>query len=159
AYPPGDKNKPVLLLVHGNSDQPSGWERYPINGGSPQLAEMATAAGMTVLAVDFRFDLGGESTAADQNPGQNFDHGWAVPIAEHFFDTVMKAYPDQEISIVGFSLGPTVIRDALRRMHRAKKKPFERIRDIVLGAGSNHGVSSYRRLCGGGNTTMAGKVA
>lgn len=159
--PAGDPSKPVLILVHGNSDQPSGWERYPLANGAPQLAESASSAGFTVIAADFRFDLGGEPTTGPddkKNAGQNIDHGYAVPIAEHLFESVMKAYPSQQISIVGFSLGPTVIRDALRRMHRAKKRPFERIKDLVLGAGSNHGVSTYRKLCNA-NSTMAGKVA
>jgi hypothetical protein len=70
----------------------------------------------------------------------------------------MTAWPDQKVSIVGFSVAPTVIRDALRRLHRANKKPFERIDTLVYLSGAHHGVSTFRKLCGP-NPTMRGKIA
>lgn len=154
-----DATKPIVILVHGNSDTPSGWERYP-DTGTPELAEQLLAAGFKVIAADFRFDKVDDPAANNdtENLAQNFDHGWAVPIAQNLFESVMKAYPDRQISIVGHSLGPTVIRDALRRLHRANAKPFEHVKDLVFLAGANHGVSSYRSLCGV-NPTMRGTVA
>ena len=62
-------------------------------------------------------------------------------------------------TIVGFSLGATIIRDALRRLHvEGAINPWERLDDVVLLAGANHGVSTYARLCGK-NPTMRGQVA
>lgn len=155
-----DTSKPIVILVHGNSDTPSGWEKFPADTGAPMLAERLADAGFRVLAPDFRFDKSDDlATNNDtENAAQNFDHGWAVPIMEHFLETTFAAFPDRKFSIVGFSLGPTIIRDALRRMHRANKKPFERITDLVFGAGAHHGVSSYRKLCDK-NPTMRGRVA
>ncbi|MDF2693670.1 MAG: hypothetical protein K0S65_2053 [Labilithrix sp.] len=162
AYPVAseDTSKPIIILVHGNSDAPSGWEKFPSESGAPQLAEKLSEAGYRVFAPDFRFDkIDDPATNNDtENAAQNFDHGWAVPIAQHFFESVFAAYPDRQFSFVGFSLGPTIIRDALRRMHRANQRPFERIKDLVFGAGAHHGVSSYRKLCDK-NPTMRGKVA
>jgi pimeloyl-ACP methyl ester carboxylesterase len=154
-----DSAKPVVILVHGNSDTPSGWERYP-ETGTPMLAEQLLAAGYRVIAADFRFDKVDDPASNNdtENLAYNFDHGWAVPIAQSLFASVIKQYPDRQISIIGHSLGPTVIRDALRRMHRAKEKPFEHVKDLVFLAGAHHGVSSYRALCGK-NPTMRGKVA
>ncbi len=170
AYPDTaeDKTKPIVLLVHGNSSSPADYEAFAANGqpGAAMLAEKLTAAGHRVFAVDFRKDksddpMGNNDT---ENVAMNFDHGWAVPIAEHFIESVLGAYPDRKISIVGFSVGPTIVRDALRRLHRAKKKPFERIQTLALAAGSHHGVSTYRKLCGADpskptNPTMRGRVA
>jgi hypothetical protein len=62
------------------------------------------------------------------------------------------------VSIVSFSVGSTIVRDALRRLHRAKKKPFERIDLLALAAGGHHGVSTFRKLCGA-NPTMRGRIA
>ncbi len=162
AYPTTkeDPKKPIVILVHGNSDSPSGWEKYPSDTGGPQLAERLVDAGFKVLALDLRFDKVDDPRANNdtENLAMNFDHGWAVPIAQNLFESVMKQYPDRPISIVGHSLGPTVIRDALRRLHRSKAKPFEHVKDLVFVAGAHHGVSSYRALCGK-NPTMRGKVA
>jgi hypothetical protein len=76
---------------------------------------------------------------------------------------VIAANDKRGIAIVGFSMGPTVIRDALRRLHRRGVKPFEHIRTLVLASGANHGVSTYRKKCGDpanpNNVTMAGIVA
>jgi len=157
-----DPAKPIVLLIHGNSDAPSGWEKFAGDpSGAPQamIADKLVEAGYRVIAADFRFDKVDDPLDKDTgNPGQNFDHGWATPIAEHLIETVMTTYPTRKISMVGFSLGSTIIRDALRRLHRAKKKPYERVKDLVLGAGANHGVSTFRALCPA-NKTMRGIVA
>jgi hypothetical protein len=58
--------------------------------------------------------------------------------------------------MVGFSLGPTIIRDALRRMHRRGMKPFERIQDLVFASGSHHGVSTFSYCAQ--NSSMKGRV-
>ena len=155
-----DKTKPILLLIHGNSDAPSGWESYqPDNPPQDMVVETAQKQGYRIIAVDQRIDLTDDPTGntATENIQHNIDHAWGVPIAQHFFEQVFKQYPDREFAIVGFSLGPTIIRDALRRMHRANEKPFERIRDLVLCSGGNHGVSTFRAFCGV-NPTMAGRV-
>ena len=158
-----DTSKPIVLLVHGNSSTPADYEMFPNADGSPgtpMLSERLTGAGFKVFAVDARFDLGDDpgTNNTTENAAKNIDHGWYVPILQHFIDSMMTAYPTRKFSIVGFSLGPTVVRDALRRLHRAGKKPFERIQTLVLASGANHGVSSFRTLCGT-NPTMRGKVA
>jgi pimeloyl-ACP methyl ester carboxylesterase len=157
AYLPAADNplKPIVLLVHGNSSTPADFERFP-SGGPPMLAERLTAEGYRAYAVDLRIDLNDDSPS--DNPAKNVDHGWATPIVQHFVESVMAAHPSREISIVGFSFGVTVTRDALRRLQAAGKKPFERIHDLVFLAGSNHGVSTYRNLCGK-NPSMRGRVA
>lgn len=160
-----DTSKPIVLLVHGNSDAPSGWETYaadPSGNPQPMLAEKLAGAGFRVISADFRFDKVDDPLDKETgNPGQNMDHGWTVPIMEHLVEQVMINYPDRKISMVGFSLGSTIIRDTMRRLHRANKKPFERVKDLVLGAGANHGVSTYRTAAGvlcGVNKTMRGEV-
>jgi hypothetical protein len=159
-----DTSKPIVLLVHGNSSTPADFEAFadPNNPSAPtpMLSERLVAAGYKVLAVDGRFDKVDDPNADNktQNAARNMDHGWYVPLVQHFIDSVMTAYPNREISIVSFSLGPTTVRDALRRLHRAGKKPFERIRTLVYASGANHGVSSYATLCAS-NPTMRGKVA
>jgi hypothetical protein len=154
--PVDDPDKPLLLLVHGNSDVPNVFEHV---GNESMLAERATDAGFHVLALDLRYDRVDDPKGnnATENAAQNFDHGWAVPIAEHFIDSVMRANPGRPISIVAFSTGATVVRDALRRLHRAHAKPFERLNDVVLVAGGNHGIVNGDRLCRE-NPTMRGKL-
>lgn len=164
AYPVIDEDtkKPIVLLVHGNSSTPADWEKYPEGSPDalPMLSERLSSAGFRVYASDVRFDKNDDPKGnnATENAGMNFDHGWAVPIVQHFIDSMMTAFPGREFSIVAFSVGPTVVRDALRRLHREGKKPFERMHDLVFAAGANHGVSSFRALCGT-NPTMRGRVA
>jgi hypothetical protein len=154
-----DTTKPIVLLVHGNSSTPSDWEAHPM-GGTPMLAERLTTAGFKTIAVDFRYDLVDDPVGPDGNtgnPAKNMDHAWTVPIAQHFFESVFKANPGRKFSIVSFSLGPTVVRDALRKMHRGGQKPFARLQHLVFAAGAHHGVSTFRALCGK-NETMRGTV-
>lgn len=160
--PNEDTKKPIVLLVHGNSSSPADWEKFPADkaDAKPMLAERLVGAGFRVLAVDFRKDKSDDPNQNNdtENAAQNFDHGWAVPILESFISSVLDQNPGRQVSIVAFSVGPTIVRDALRRLHRAKKKPFERIAMLALAAGGHHGVSTFRKLCGP-NPTMRGRVA
>ncbi len=157
-----DAQKPIVLLVHGNSSTPADYEKFPKDDPNalPMLSERLAASGFRSYAVDFRIDKVDDPNQNNdtENAAKNFDHGWAVPILEHLIDSVMTANPGRKVSLVGFSVGPTIIRDALRRLHRAKKKPFERIAALVFAAGGHHGVSTFRKLCGP-NPTMRGRVA
>jgi hypothetical protein len=163
AYPVNndDPNKPIILLVHGNSSTPADYETFDKDPAKlKMLSERLVDAGYKVLAVDMRYDKCDDPKGNNdtENAGQNFDHGWGVPILEHFIESVLTSNPDRKISIVGFSVAPTMIRDSLRRLHRAKKKPYGRVKDLVLAAGAHHGVSTFRKLCGP-NPTMRGKIA
>lgn len=156
-----DENKPIILLVHGNSSTPADYETYANDPTRlPMLSERLVDAGYHVFAVDVRYDKCDDPTGNNdtENAGQNFDHGWGVPIIQHFIDSVMAAYPERKFSMVAFSVGPTMVRDALRRLHREKKAPYARIKDLVFGSGAHHGVSTFRTLCGK-NPTMRGKIA
>lgn len=177
-----DTGKPIVILVHGNSDVPASWERYlhpdPSSLEFPadtemrdQLAESLPARGFRTLAVDLRFDRVDDPVDPTGDPGspvgntsKNMDHGWAVPIAQELIRRVIDANPDRQVSLVGLSLGVTVARDAVRRLYvdyregRWDKNPFEHLDHLVLGSGGNHGVSTYAALCGS-NTTMRGIAA
>ena len=154
-----DVSKPIVILVHGNSDTPASWERFPVDSGEPMLADQLAAAGFRTYAVDMRIDLVDDPQENNdtQNAARNIDHGWGVPIVEELVGAVAAANPSRRISLVGFSLGVTVIRDALRRMHAAGTlNPFARIDDLVYLAGANHGVSTAA-YCST-NPTMRGQV-
>jgi pimeloyl-ACP methyl ester carboxylesterase len=153
-----DTSKPIVLLVHGNSDNVGSWEAYgndttcstpKPDENAPMLAERLVAAGYRVYAVDMRADRVCQVDRCDCdditicNFTNTMDHGWGVPIVMHFIQSVADAYPDRRISIVGHSFGVTVIRDALRRLHRNGYPVFSRLQDVVLASGGNHGVSSY----------------
>ncbi len=167
AFPAGvteDTSKPIVILIHGNSSTPADFEKYVKPDSTteplPMLSERLVAAGFKTYAVDLRIDktddpVGNNTT---ENAARNIDHGWSVPIAAHLIDSVMKANPNRKVSIVGFSLGVTIARDAARRLYQDGKRPYERIKAFVLAAGSNHGVSTYRALCNT-NPTMRGRVA
>ncbi len=163
AYPTNneDPKKPIVLLVHGNSSTPADYEKFPADKADAQtmLSERLVEAGYKVLAVDLRYDKVDDPKGDNktENAAQNYDHGWGVPILEHFVDAVMTAYPGREISMVSFSVGPTMVRDSLRRLHRRGTKPFERIRDLIYVAGAHHGVSTFRALCAS-NPTMRGRI-
>ncbi|HEY8212159.1 MAG TPA: alpha/beta fold hydrolase [Myxococcaceae bacterium] len=164
AFPGGvseNTNKPIVLLFHGNSSTPKDFEIFSGDSAqTPMLAERLVAAGFHTYAVDFRYDLVDDPATNNttENAAKNFDHGWATPVAYAFIESAMKKFPDRKISLVGFSLGSTIIRDALRRLAVDGKMDWSRIQDVVLAAGSNHGVSTYRSLCAS-NTTMRGRVA
>jgi dienelactone hydrolase len=154
-----DTSAAIVILVHGNSDAPEAWERF--EDGEPMLAERLAARGLRVYALDLRIDKvdDPQSNNDTENAARNVDHGWAVPLAQHLIESVLAAEPDRQVSLVGFSLGVTTIRDALRRIHAAGEvELWPRLDDVVLLAGANHGVSSFARLCGK-NPTMRGRVA
>jgi hypothetical protein len=162
-----DTSKPVVLLIHGNSSTPADYEAFtqPDNTKTPMLSERLAAQNVRIFAIDMRIDKTDDPTTNDPvtgNPAHNIDHGWGVPLVQHFIQSVMNEFPNRQISIVSFSLGPTVVRDALRRLHRANAKPFEHIDTLVYASGANHGVSSYQKLCkdptAPANVTMRGRV-
>jgi dienelactone hydrolase len=154
-----DTSAPIVILVHGNSDAPDSWEAF--EDGEPMLAERLAARGLRVYALDLRIDRVDDPQGNNdtENAARNVDHGWAVPLAQHLVESVLEAEPDRQLALVGFSLGVTTIRDALRRIHAAGDVTlWPRLDDVVLLAGANHGVSSFARLCGK-NPTMRGRVA
>lgn len=170
-----DTDKPIVLLIHGNSDTPAGYERFLHPDPSTitdfqadterrdQLAELLPAAGYRTIAVDMRKDLVDDSSAAGTgNSADNIDHGWAVPITQELIKQVIIANPERRVSIVGFSLGATVVRDALRRLFVQHQEGewdinvFARVDDVIVASGAHHGVSTFA-LCGS-NTTMSGTV-
>ncbi len=155
-----DNTRPIVLLVHGNSDAPASFERFPADSGADMLAEQLVSHGLRTYAVDLRIDRNDDPQGNNdtENAARNIDHGWAVPIVMHLVEASLKAFPARRLSLVGFSLGSTVIRDALRRLHFRGGLPWERLEDVVLLAGAHHGVSTYARLCGR-NPTMRGQVA
>ncbi|HEY3445998.1 MAG TPA: hypothetical protein VGK67_06505 [Myxococcales bacterium] len=148
----------------------------------PMLATRLVSNGHRVLAVDFRTDLammlkGANPAAGPKDPaygdgGGNIDHGWATPILQSLLRALMQANPDAQISLVGHSLGYTVIQDALRRLfleHQAGKlgfNPFTRVRTVVLASGAAHGVASgalncsfYKTMRGAVNCEMGDRDA
>jgi len=155
-----DTDKPIVLLFHGNSDTPASWERYPEDGAA-MIAESLTAEGFATYAIDFRIDRNDDpqSNNDTENAARNIDHGWATPLAQHLIESMMTARPDRRFALIGFSLGSTVVRDALRRLHFGSDvNPWQRLDDVILLAGAHHGVSTFSRLCGK-NPTMRGEVA
>jgi pimeloyl-ACP methyl ester carboxylesterase len=153
-----DTALPIVVLIHGNSDTPAGFERFPADGAA-MLAERLPAAGFRTYALDLRIDLVDDPQGDNEveNAARNVDHGWTVPIFEHALRSLMDANPGRRFTLIGFSLGVTIIRDGLRRLHLAEDfEPWSRIEDLVYLAGANHGVSSCG-LCGA-NPTMRGQV-
>jgi pimeloyl-ACP methyl ester carboxylesterase len=161
AYPGSfDSSKPIVLLIHGNSDAPDSWERWPKDSGEPMVAETLVANNFETYAIDLRIDLNDDPQTNNdtENAARNIDHGWSTPIAQHLIEATMDAFPERKITIIGFSLGVTITRDALRRLHLEGKRPWAHLQDVITLAGANHGVSTYARLCGK-NPTMRGQVA
>lgn len=169
AYPQPneDVTKPIVLLIHGNSDKPTIWERFSTDScemegateGVDMVAERLIADRFRVYAIDMRHDRVDDPGDDNEryNAAKNMDHGWGVPLIQHFVRSVMEAFPERRISIVSHSFGVTATRDALRRLFVVDGFPvWERIEDLVLLAGGNHGVSTFR-YCGV-NMTMRGTV-
>jgi pimeloyl-ACP methyl ester carboxylesterase len=158
-----DTTKPIIVLVHGNSSTPNDWETfYQDAAKTPMISETLVADGYHVYASDVRYDM--VPTDTKNNPSKNYDHGWAVPIVQSLLTNLFAQYPaPRKFNIAGFSIGPTVVRDALRRMLRNGQNPFARIHSLYYASGANHGVSTYSQLCGSEtaplNGTMAGLAA
>ncbi|ACY15291.1 hypothetical protein [Haliangium ochraceum] len=171
-----DKSKPIVILVHGNSDAPSEWEpflhpdpdslEFPADeeAARDQLSTTLPAAGFRTISVDLRIDLVDDPTGQGGNAARNIDHGWAVPIAQSLIKQVIINNPNRRVSVVGFSLGATIIRDALRRLFVEYQDGewdtniFFHVKDVVAAAGGHHGVSTYDLLCGN-STLMNGTAA
>ena len=158
-------DKPIVILVHGNSDLPASWEAFVhpdpqdwMDGEArDQLAELLPAAGYRTIAVDMRaLDRNDDPPA---NETRNIDHGWGVPLTEALIRAVVENDPGRDIAVVGFSLGATVARDALRRLWIEWHDDdwdvniFERVSHVVAASGGHHGVSTYQAYCEG-DTTM-----
>lgn len=184
-----DKSKPIVILVHGNSTRPHSWEKFMLPAGvevntslenvqftadktaRDQLAEKLIAARYRVIAVDLRSDVvtsvEPSANSTTQNAAGNIDHGWSTPILQSLIQAVIAQNPGRKVSLVGHSLGVTVVRDALRRMWNDAQagkpgavNPFPYIQHVVLQSGANHGVSTYDppgALCAN-NKTMRGTV-
>jgi len=170
-----DTSKPIFILVHGNSSSPSDWEPFlhddPGSLDWPadtvmreQLSTLLPAKGYRTIAVDMRITLVDDPVENNdtENAARNIDHGWAVPIAQELIKRVIEANPGRKISVVGFSLGATVVRDALRRLWVEwdagtwDQNVFEHLDQVFINSGANHGVSSFA-LCSA-NNSMRGTV-
>ena len=173
-----DTTKPIVILVHGNSESPNGWMKFvhpdPASLQFPadttardQLAELLPAKGFRTIAIDMRTDLIDDPKSPEGsdtgNTPKNADHGWNVPLLQELVKKVAIANPDRQLSIIGFSLGATTVRDALRRLwvENADGKwdvnIFSRMQDVIVASGANHGVVSFAKQCGV-NLTMRGTV-
>lgn len=173
-----DTAKPIIILVHGNSESPNGWMKFvhpdPSSLMFPadtvardQLAEKLPALGFRTIAIDMRTDKIDDPNSPEGkdigNTPKNSDHGWTVPLLQELIKRVAIAYPERRISVVGFSLGATTVRDALRRLWVENQDGqwdiniFSRIDSVVLASGAHHGVVSFAKQCGL-NLTMRGTV-
>lgn len=173
-----DTTKPIVILVHGNSESPTGWMKFvhadPSSLMFPadttardQLGDILPAHGFRTFAIDMRTDKIDDANSPEGkdigNTPKNADHGWNVPLLQELIKKVAIAYPDRKISIVGFSLGATTVRDALRRLWVENQDGtwdiniFARVQTVVLASGANHGVVSFAKQCGL-NLTMRGTV-
>ena len=170
--PNEDKTRPIVILVHGNSTRPHSWEKFLLPPGievntslenvqfmadktaRDQLAEKLIAARYRVIAVDLRTDVvtnvDPSANSTTQNAAGNIDHGWSTPILQSLVRAVMAQNPGRKVSLIGHSLGVTVVRDALRRMWNdsvagkaGAVNPFPSIQHVILASGANHGVSTY----------------
>jgi pimeloyl-ACP methyl ester carboxylesterase len=173
-----DTTKPIVILVHGNSETPTGWMKFvhadPASLMFPadttardQLAELLPKRGFRTLGIDMRTDKIDDPKSPEGkdigNTPKNADHGWTVPLLQELIKKVAIAYPDRKISVVGFSLGATTVRDALRRLWAENADGkwdiniFSRIHTVVAASGANPGVVSFAKQCGL-NLTMRGTV-
>jgi pimeloyl-ACP methyl ester carboxylesterase len=173
-----DTAKPIVILVHGNSESPNGWIKFvhpdPSSLMFPadtmardQLAELLPAKGFRTIAIDMRTDKIDDPKSPEGkdigNTPKNSDHGWTVPLLQELIKKVAIANPDRKISLVGFSLGATTVRDALRRLWAENQDGkwdvniLSRVETVVIASGANHGVVSFSKQCGL-NLTMRGTV-
>jgi len=173
-----DTTKPIVILVHGNSESPTGWMKFlhPDPGSlmfpadttaRDQLAELLPAKGFRTIAVDNRTDKIDDPKSPEGkdigNTPKNADHGWSVPLLQELIKKVAIANPDRKLAIVGFSLGATTVRDALRRLWAENQDGkwdiniFTKVETVVIASGANHGVVSFAKQCGL-NLTMRGTV-
>ena len=173
-----DAAKPIVVLVHGNSESPTGWMKFvhpdPSSLQFPadrdardQLAELLPAAGFRTIAIDMRSDLIDDPKSPEGsdtgNTPKNADHGWTVPLLQSLIKQLAIAHPDRKLAVIGFSLGATTARDALRRLWVENQDGkwdvniYSRVVDVIVASGANHGVVSFAKQCGV-NLTMRGTV-
>jgi len=173
-----DTTRPIVILAHGNSESPTGWIKFvhadPSSLDFPadteardQLAERLPALGYRTIAVDLRFDeVDDPSSPEGQDTGNtphNMDHGWSVPILQELIKRIVIANPGRRLSVVGFSLGATTVRDALRRLWVEwvdgtwDVNVLALVDDVIVASGAHHGVVSFAAQCGT-NFTMRGTV-
>lgn len=173
-----DPSKPIVILVHGNSETPTGWMAYvhPDPGSlefpadttaRDQLAELLPARGHRTIAVDLRTDRVDDPPSPEGqdtgNTPRNMDHGWAVPLVQELIKRVVDDNPGRDVAVVGFSLGASTVRDALRRLWVEwldgdwDVNPFAVVSHVVAASGAHHGVVSFASQCGA-NFTMRGTV-
>ncbi|HWO22565.1 MAG TPA: hypothetical protein VNO30_27590 [Kofleriaceae bacterium] len=172
-----DTGKPIIVLVHGNSETPTGWIKFlhpapdtlfpgADRTARDQLAEKLPARGYRTIAVDLRTDLVDDPSSPmgsdTGNTAKNSDHGWTVPLLQELIKKLIIANPTRKVSVIGFSLGATTVRDALRRLWVENQDGkwdiniFARVQDVIVASGANHGVVSFA-LCGV-NLTMRGTI-
>ncbi len=187
--PSEDTSLPIVILVHGNSSGVTSFEEYALSsiagtsistsGGfdftvdsttREQLATKLIGEGFRVIGFDARVDLVATLSdyspdASTGNPFLNIDHGWAVPMLQSLIKAVITNNPTRQVSLVGHSLGVTVIRDALRRLYIESRddvagavNPFESVKDVVLLSGANHGVSTGAVFCSTFTGIMRGTI-
>ncbi|MEM6733669.1 MAG: alpha/beta hydrolase, partial [Myxococcota bacterium] len=187
--PSEDTTLPIVILVHGNSSGVTTYEEFTLGAivgmeltsstgvtftadatAREQLASKLIAAGHRVIGFDARVDLvateeGWNMDQATGNAFLNIDHGWAVPLLQSLVNAVMTNNPSREVSLVGHSLGATVVRDTLRRMYINSRdnvagavNPFPQLADVILLSGANKGVAAGTALCAAKPTQMAGTV-
>ncbi|HEU0034039.1 MAG TPA: hypothetical protein VFQ53_25605 [Kofleriaceae bacterium] len=173
-----DTSKPIVVLVHGNSESPTGWMKFvhpdPSSLSFPadtvardQLAELLPAKGFRTIAIDMRTDLIDDPKSPEGkdtgNTPKNADHGWDVPLLQSLLKQIAIANPDRKISVIGFSLGATTVRDAIRRLWVENADGtwdvniMSRLQDVIVASGAHHGVVSFAKQCGV-NLTMRGTV-
>jgi pimeloyl-ACP methyl ester carboxylesterase len=174
-----DTAKPIIVLVHGNSETPDGWISFlHPNPGSlknftadttarEQLAEKLPARGYRTIAIDMRTALVDDPSSPMGtdigNTPKNSDHGWTVPLLQELIKKLAIGNPTRKLAVIGFSLGATTVRDALRRLWVENQDGkwdvniFARLQDVIVASGANHGVVTFSRLCGV-NLTMRGTI-
>lgn len=173
-----DPTKPIVILVHGNSESPTGWMRFlhpdPTSLDFPadtvardQLGELLPQHHFRTIAIDMRTDLVDDpkspSSGDTGNTPKNSDHGWTVPLLQELVKRIVIANPGRHVDLVGFSLGATTVRDALRRLWvehedgRWDVNIYTVVDHVVVASGANHGVVSFAKECGT-NLTMRGTV-
>ncbi len=179
-----DGAKPIVILVHGNSSTPLDYQACKVDALSfttacntvnySMIADQLKADGYHVFMSDVRYDKVDDNTNND-NPSLNYDHGWAVPIVQSLITALVNDYPGRKINILGFSLGPTIIRDSLRRLHRAgavfpdangnanSTGIYQHLSQLYFASGAHHGVSTFQTFCNADfspkNPSMAGLAA
>ena len=127
-----DTTKPIVILVHGNSESPTGWMKFlhpdPSSLMFPGRHRRARSARRAAARARLPHDRGRHAHRSDRRPEQPRGQGHRQH-AEELRPRLDGAAPrgadqarrDREpgspaLAVVGFSLGATTVRDALRRL-------------------------------------------